>query len=1017
MEINLITGATAYEAAKNTIEMIDTNNFDFQNLVVVPDAFSMQAENLIFDTLSIKSTFNIEVVGISRLANKILRDNSIECKRITGLEEVFCIYKAVQSTKDKFLYFKSSGVEFCQRILQIIKQFKGSKIKPEQIKQVGDENLDAKMHDLKLIYQKYETLLEEKYDLSKLLEFFLSKTENEIDLSKTNLYVVNFDSFSAEIGSFLCRLASKVNKMYVGMAKPLSPNNAFVYEDDILKKLTNFAKQYNISVNVQSKPTQYTGNALKIVSNLFGFDIKNGEKSDFMFHAKAKNAQEEVEFVAKYIKREAEKGKKFNDFALAVSNDKYYEKVKNVFQSYGIAVYCDDASALSNTVLGQFLLKILQMANQGLDKQCFQYFASCFLFGREDEILKQIDFYNVQETREFVERFPKYQQIISQIEMLQKSKTVCQYIDVVMQIVDSVKQKHSELLLQLEEQKFFKKQSENSQALELVEKVAEKLREIAGNESLEIFDFENIFTLALKSVKVETIPTFIDAVYVGLATESYFEDVDNLFVLGATSNSLPASQGDTSILDDQDIAKLKLNFVLEPEIRVLNRRKRLKLFEVLPHAKRRLIVSTPQNEDGQQSQPSNFVEDLLKIFGQNSFRLSALDQFGLPGISEDEQLQRLLFQIGCRENLLPYFTKMQDCLPERYVLPLKMVINDDMPTDKKIDSIENLSIMPVTFSASELETYFNCPLKHFLTYVLKIKPKENIEPTKLMFGNFMHEILRIFVYHHQNLKNISDKEIDLFLSENLMRVAKTKYDEKVLKRKYFVKFLQTETKLILKNIVKEQKFSDFKPLLLEEKILFDITPQYKLKGFVDRVDVCGNNFRILDYKTGETGSVRSQLFYGTKLQLFLYALAIRQKIGKNCVGAFYFDCQTKFSKQNKSQKLLSGMAVMDNDVIIKMDERLAEENYKSDILGCAHKKNKSAEEFVFSDGITFVKNFSEPTSYAKQISQKAISEIEEGYIQMKPFKGSCQKCPYKSICRHNDSDGIRTNLKSTKDDQ
>ena len=48
MEIKLITGATAYEAAKNTLKQIDVSDFDKQNLVVVPDSFSMQAENLVF---------------------------------------------------------------------------------------------------------------------------------------------------------------------------------------------------------------------------------------------------------------------------------------------------------------------------------------------------------------------------------------------------------------------------------------------------------------------------------------------------------------------------------------------------------------------------------------------------------------------------------------------------------------------------------------------------------------------------------------------------------------------------------------------------------------------------------------------------------------------------------------------------------------------------------------------------------------------------------------------------------
>lgn len=236
MKIKLITGATAYEASINVLKNIRPDDIDIQNLVVVPDSFSMQAESLIFDVLKIKSTLNTEVVGISRLASKFLRNENIGFQRITKLEEIFNIYKVVKSCEKDFVYFHECGVDFCIKILQIIKQFKACKIKPEQIKNVGDDLLDRKMKDLKLVYESYENTLGDKLDLSKLLEFFLDKAENGINLSKTNLYFINFDSFSTEINSFVCKLAKFVNEIYIGFSRPISLGNAYIYEDDIFKK-------------------------------------------------------------------------------------------------------------------------------------------------------------------------------------------------------------------------------------------------------------------------------------------------------------------------------------------------------------------------------------------------------------------------------------------------------------------------------------------------------------------------------------------------------------------------------------------------------------------------------------------------------------------------------------------------------------------------------------------------------------------------------------------------------------
>ena len=105
--------------------------------------------------------------------------------------------------------------------------------------------------------------------------------------------------------------------------------------------------------------------------------------------------------------------------------------------------------------------------------------------------------------------------------------------------------------------------------------------------------------------------------------------------------------------------------------------------------------------------------------------------------------------------------------------------------------------------------------------------------------------------------------------------------------------MHSESKIILKNVVFEQKNSKFKPILLEEKILYPLSKEKTLTGFVDRVDKVDNYFRIIDYKTGKTDNVKKDLFYGKKLQLFLYANSMKEKLGLDCGGVYYFDCQTK----------------------------------------------------------------------------------------------------------------------------
>lgn len=1020
MKIKLFTGATAYEAAINTIKQIEPQDLGVQNIVVVPDSFSMQAESLIFDVLNIKSTLNIEVVGISRLASKILRNQNIPFQRISALEEVFNIYKAVSQCEDKFVYFNKCGVDFCIKILQIIKQFKSCKIKPAQIKGVGDDLLDKKMSDLRLIYEAYESLLEEKLDLSKLLDFFVENAQKCIDLSNTRLFFVNFDSFSIEINSFICKLAGYVKDINIGFARPISiGGNSFIYENDILEKTTKYAKEYGVNIEVENFSTNLKNEQLVMAKNLFSLNVKEG-KSDFFVNIVAKNKKDEIEYVAKYIKNAIVNGKKFKDFAIAVPDANYFDDIKTIFSDFGIISYCDEAVDLTQTILGQFLLKIIKMSKLGLKKEDFQFLASSTLVNNENnsDVLSKIDYYNIEDVDEFVERFPKFNFIINQIKNIKSCKELREYITILQDLLNFVENSYQDILLKLQEESYFKKESENAQSKELIEKVLEKLREMGGEEAFNIVNFEKLFTLSLASVKVETIPSYIDAVYVGDATNSYFEDVRTLFVLGATANNLPKTQSDIGIIDDEDIKKLKLEFALEPEMKVLNRRSRLKIFEMLQHAKEKLVVCTPMSEDDKVSQKANFVLDLQKMFGNNIIHTNSLEDFELSILADEECLDKLNFYIGNMQNLPTYFAKLksENKLPKKWIGTISGLIEKNIVDDKEKLALVNMeSQTKKTVSATELETYFACPFRRFVSYVLKIRQNENVEPNKRMFGTFEHELLKNFIEEfNMDVSNVTEKQIESFLKEQVEKIAQKTYDEKVLSKKYFLKFLYNESKIILKNVVFEQKNSQFKPILLEEKIFEKMFKDVNLIGFIDRVDKAKNYFRIIDYKTGKTENIKKDLYYGKKLQLFLYADSIKDKLKLDCAGLYYFDCRTKYLKKNQNVTLFNGLTLKDNDIVGMVDDRLWQDNFRSDLIGMSRKKNVKENEFAFKNG-NAVDNFDTMFEYSRKVSEQSIEEISENYIEAKPIKDECQFCPYLAVCKHTDNDGYRV-MQTIKDE-
>lgn len=1007
MKIELITGGTIYEAGKNTIKQIDFQDLAYQNLVVVPDAFSMQAEELVFDCLNIKTSFNIKVVGISKLASTILKESGVKFERVSGLEEVFNIYKAVKMCEDKFTYFGKCDIEFCQKILQIIKQFKSCKIKPEDIKPVKNQLLDSKMSDLKLVYQCYESLLADKLDLSKLLDYSAQNASKADSLKKTNLFFVNFDSFSVDIYGFILKLAGSVNRICIGYAEPITQNNAYIYEDDIMKKTTTMTKEYGVTAQVVSIPSKLSGAQRVMAENLFGFNIEKGQ-NNFFLNLLTNDRQDEINYVASYIRHCVFNGARFKDFAVAIADATYYDQIKEVFAKYNLVAYTDDAANLSQTILGRFLLKMFEISRLGFSKASLEFLASNkLIFGKDDAVLNEIFYRQIDNEKRFVQKFPQYSKIVDLIKSLRECKSIENFKVVLFDIIEQIKEKYIAFVNEIDGDFEFKKASENEQSLELVCQVIEKLAELGRGQVFSLQDFEGLFALALCSVKVETIPSYIDAVFVGDVSNSYFADIKCLFVLGANAKAMPKFRADTGIIDDEDIAKLRLNFAIEPEIKVLNRRSRLKLFECLQHATEKLVVCCPATSEDKQV--AQFVYDLRTMFGENVVTTEDLERFDNVKLKDVDKFEMLLQQVGCKSNLLDAYTRLfaNGTLPVEYEGALRAIVNG-MPKDKKyvsVDKTEAKKLLRNHISASQLETYFACPFRHFVQYELRIKERETIQPDKRLFGSFQHRLLELFV-SNIDIKNAKIDDVVRFLNENLTNIAKEIYDAELLSHKYFLKYLQKESTIILKNVLREAECSDFVPKFFEEKIYQKFDDTFFV-GSVDRIDTYKNYFRILDYKTGAQAKVKDSLFCGKKLQLFLYAKCIKEKLKMDCAGVFYFNCQTKYQSSGSTNRILQGLIKKDDEIVLATDKRLSKYGFKGDVVGLTLKKDAD-KEFSFTDrGGIAEPNLDRRLEYAEEVALGGYREIKDGYIEPKPLEDVCEYCPYRAICMHREEYGHR----------
>ena len=192
--------------------------------------------------------------------------------------------------------------------------------------------------------------------------------------------------------------------------------------------------------------------------------------------------------------------------------------------------------------------------------------------------------------------------------------------------------------------------------------------------------------------------------------------------------------------------------------------------------------------------------------------------------------------------------------------------------------------------------------------------------------------------------------------------------------------------------------NDFKPIEIEVE-----GEQYRISGIIDRIDVCDDYFRLIDYKTGETSNSKGKeyLFYGTKVQLFVYAEAVKSNLNKKIFGTFYLPIKNSYSSEGRSEYCFSGFHINSVCVAGKCDKTLLTDKQKSDILNCSLLKTTDEGEATLrkKSNIISEEELYFYNKYAIEMVKMTIKNINEGYFDCSPLKGKCNVCEFNKICK------------------
>ncbi len=1013
--VKLITADSYFELFPAITSLIknSSSDLDSYNLIFSEAKVSLMLERFICAECG--GSFNTDVYSFGKFLHAQKKVDKVLSKEGSAM----VVKKILSSLPLKC--FKASSRTLAPSLYDLIIQLKSAKVSPdmlEDLSKVSSPVLKAKLADIYAVYSEYERFISSEGfdDQSSLLNYLPDIIRNSDKIKNANVYVVGYSGFTAQARAILQAIFESA-KSVTALLTEGKNNQVFVNETaDFIRYL---CKKNNLALTEQKIQSTYTAEGKTIVDGLFlpvAFNKKNQVKAEGKVHLlSASNVYAEAEKVAEVIKSAVISGEcKYKDVTIALPDvNAYADCIKSAFELLEIPYYLDEKKRAETHPLITLILSYVDILRKNFQRKTLVKFIKNPLFIEDktfaDAFENYLVKYNINYSR-IKEPFvfePKGGYTLDEFNAVrEKLVGLFDRFDVEKLLEKlCVKEKLESFSIRLKEQNNLLESAVNEQVYDLVSGVLSQMKTILREIDLSLNEFKEVFLGGVSAMELSIIPQYNDAVFIGGFKETALAKAKKLFVMGLTSD-VPQIKQDVAILSDGDIDALEqVKVLVEPKIKVVNHRAKENLAMCLSAFNESLYLSYPiASLDGKK----NFKSEIIS-FLENAFILKDFPKTERY-ITKKQGLKTFAYQCGqfvdCR---LDDFSEASNYFKTVGEDELNVLLDYANKVVKpRLDG--NRALIGDAISPTAIEEYYKCPYRSFLKNAVGLKRRDEGQVDSLSVGNLIHDILNRYV---KNLNQVSDENTSnaLFEKEKDFVLNKEEYKKHLAdsETKATVSRALLECKEYCYKTYKSFKNSKFTTRNTEASFGYpnSIYPavtlyngQVSIKGKIDRVDESDEYFRVIDYKTGKVDAKEKLLFAGTKLQLYLYALAVQKKYEettkKKPAGLYYLPISNSYKKaEEKPTSLAVGKTLGEKDALLAQDSEFFT-NGKSEFVPIS--TNKEGQPKNAFD-ISLVESYLE---YAEAISNRAVERLKEGVIVKSPYEKECDKCDFKAICNNQD---------------
>ncbi|WP_445993840.1 helicase-exonuclease AddAB subunit AddB [Listeria monocytogenes] len=648
-------------------------------IFIVPDQMTFQMETSFLNKENLAGMLGTQIFSFSRLAWKILQETGGLSKTFlsqTGIEMV--IRKAALDQKDKLKIFSraTSRKGFYSELANLFKEMKQEEVSIEDMVKSATNlstSVNNKVHDISLIYQKYEELLADKFlENEDYLRLLAEKIADSDYLNQTEIVIDGFTSFSKQELTVIGELMRKCDKVTISLTlnvpeiqHGLDEYSMFKASTEAYYALLELAKLNGTQVEENKfflENKRAKTESLAFLANTWGHNkfmsFKN-EPQNLKIH-QANNRRAEIEGIAREIRQLALNGYRYRDIAILTRNLGDYDVLcETVMEAYNIPTFIDKKRAMAKHPFIEFIRSSLDaILFNWKYEPIFQAVKTEFFFDiteksslnrRKADILENYVLENGIQNKWKKEGDWIYRKIrglstnvlpqtdeeihmqsiinemrnlivnpLSTLELnLRKAKTGMEFALALYHYLEQVNavERLESWRQRAEEQGYLELAREHEQAWSSISALLDEFVEVLGEETLDLDSFTEIIGTGLDALEFSLLPPSLDQVVLSDMENAKLLDMKVIFAIGMNDGVMPLRQKDKGIFSDQDRDALRAeDSKLKPSAKNNIGEEDLLAYKIISLPSDKLFLSYPAaDEEGKVLSESNY---LRKIKGQ-----------------------------------------------------------------------------------------------------------------------------------------------------------------------------------------------------------------------------------------------------------------------------------------------------------------------------------------------------------------------------------------------------------------